>query len=298
MPVYNASLYLDETIQSILNQTYTNFELIIINDCSTDNSVDIINNWAQKDKRVILVNNKYNKGIHGASNTGLDIAQGAYIAKADADDIQRPYRLETQVDFLYKNKHIDIVGGGYQLFGNNCDGIKVFHPSNSLRLAWRFISDIYFCNPSVMFRKEILNTVPHYPEVPCEDFAFLAKAIKKHAGFNIHKILLDYRQHGSNYSNTAKENINKSVYTIFEDNYKYYTGSLDNSEIFYKFHSKKELHLKDLYIIIKKSLVIINKLANQYPSGNLLIKYIYLLSIVKIEILKSLARTYIKKIIR
>ncbi len=297
MPVYNASLYLDETIQSILNQTYTNFELIIINDSSTDNSVDIINTWIKKDKRITLINNKYNKGIHGASNTGLDIAQGAYIAKADSDDIQRPYRLETQVNFLTKNKNIGIVGGGYELFGNNYDGIKIFHPSNSLRLAWRFISDIYFCNPSVMFRKEILNTVPHYPEVPCEDFAFLAKAIKKHAGFNIHKILLDYRQHGSNYSNTAKENIDKSVYTIFEDNYKYYTGSLNDSEMFYKFHSKKELELRNVYKIATISLKIIKKLVNQYPSGNTITKYIYLLSLVKIEIIKTLARTYIKKII-
>lgn len=290
MPVYNASNYLDDTISSIINQTYKDWELIIIDDNSTDNSKEIISRWVSKDSRIKGIDNKYTKGIHGATNSGLDIASGAYIAKADADDIQRPYRLEIQIKFLDKHKDIDIVGGGYELFGNGLDGIKIHHPSNSLKLAWKFISNIYFCNPSVTYRRSVLSTIPHYPEVACEDFAFLSSAIKRHKGVNIRKVLLDYRQHNSNYSNVAKENIKTSVMKIFQENYLFYTGSTEYSDIFYKFHSEEDLKLKDSLKIIKKSFLIGNKIIRLYDKKNIFFKslyvYIMIMCYIKIAIIK------------
>ncbi|MCC7160287.1 glycosyltransferase family 2 protein [Candidatus Nomurabacteria bacterium] len=298
MPVYNASKYLDDTIASILNQTYKNWELIIINDSSTDNSSKIIEKWTSRDKRIIKIENKYAKGIHGATNSGLDIATGEFIAKADADDIQRPYRLENQIEFLSKNKDVDIVGGGYELFGNGTDGTKIYHPSNSLMLGWKFISNIYFCNPSVTYRRSVLNTIPHYPEVPCEDFAFLSKAIKKHKGVNMRKILLDYRQHNSNYSNTAKEKIQQSVQKIFEDNYLFFTGSLEYSDIFYKFHAEGDLKASDLAKILRISFHIANKIVRLYDSNHILIKSIYIYSVILNQIIKSVVKHYLRKIFR
>lgn len=298
MPVYNASEYLDDTISSIINQTYKNWELIIINDSSTDNSNNIIEKWASREKRIIKIENKYTKGIHGATNSGLDIATGEFIAKADADDIQRPYRLETQIKFLYKNKDVDIVGGGYELFGNGTDGKKIYHPSNSLILAWKFISNIYFCNPSVTYRRSVLNTIPYYPEVPCEDFAFLAKVIRKHKGVNIREILLDYRQHNSNYSNTAKEKIEQSVQKIFEDNYLFFTGSLEYSEIFYKFHALEDLQISDFSKILRKSFHIANKIVKLYDSNNILLKLVYMYSIISYQIIKSIVKHYLRKIFK
>lgn len=298
MPVYNAHVYLEETINSILSQTYKNFELIVIDDSSTDESKDLALSWADKDKRIIVIDNKYKKGIHGASNSGLDIASGEFIAKADADDIQRPYRLEVQIKFLEKNKNIDIVGGGYELFGNGKDGIKIFHPTGSLHLAWKFITNLYFCNPTVTFRRCVLNTVPHYPEVACEDFAFLSKAIKSHRGYNVNKILIDYRQHNSNYSNTAKENIEKSVQNIFKENYEFYTGTLKNSEIFFDFHSKQNLKLKNLLKITKVSYKISQKILDEYHVPKISLKAFYLYSIIKINILKSLFLPYLRAVYR
>lgn len=298
IPVYNAEKYLDETIDSIVNQTYKNFELIIIDDNSTDNSSEIIENWLEKDSRIIFLKNKYNKGIGGTSNTGLDYATGDYIAKADADDIQKNDRLETQVKFLEKNKDIDIIGGGYELFGNGLDGIKIHHPQNSLKLAWKFITNIYFCNPTVMYRKGVLDTVPHYPEVACEDFAFLSKVIHMHKGFNLKKILIYYRQHNHNYSNTAKENIEKSVIEIYKENYEFYIGSLKDSEIFYKFHAKHILKIVDLLKIIQIGIKIIKKIAKQYKTKKYYINLLYLIMIFKIEICKSLFLTPIKNLYR
>jgi len=291
MPVYNASGYLDDTIKSIINQTYQNWELIIIDDNSTDNSKEIAIKWMGGDKRITQINNKYTKGIHGATNSGLDIAQGDYIAKADADDIQRPYRLKIQIEFLESHKDVDIVGGGYELFGNGTDGTKIYHPGNSLKLAWKFVSNIYFCNPSVTYRRSVLDTISHYPEVPCEDFAFLAKVIRSHKGVNMRNIVVDYRQHNSNYSNTAKENIKKSVMEIFEENYLFYTGSLEYADIFYKFHAHDNLTLKNVSKVFRKSLRIASKIAHLYDEKKIFIKHCYLYMLILHQLCKALIKT-------
>src|SRR5690242_9380591 len=98
MPVYNASSYLREAIESILNQTYSNFEFIIINDGSTDNSLEIIRSY--HDPRISVVNNETNLGIIKTRNKGLKLAKGKYIANMDADDISLSSRLEKQVQYL------------------------------------------------------------------------------------------------------------------------------------------------------------------------------------------------------
>jgi len=109
MSVYNAQKYLDEAIESILNQTYSNFEFIIINDGSTDKSLEIIENYAKKDSRIIVINRE-NKGLIYSLNEGIRKANGKYIARMDADDISLPQRLEKQVEFMEKNKNIGICG--------------------------------------------------------------------------------------------------------------------------------------------------------------------------------------------
>ena len=101
MPVYNSEKYLREAIKSILNQTFTNFELIIINDGSTDNSLKIIKSF--KDNRIKIIKNKGNLGLIKTLNKGIDLAQGKYIARMDADDIAMPKRLEKQIAFFNEN---------------------------------------------------------------------------------------------------------------------------------------------------------------------------------------------------
>lgn len=110
MSVYNGSRYLWESIGSILSQTFTDFELILINDCSTDNSWEIINEYAKKDERIVLVNNQENIGLTKSLNKGLKIARGEYIARQDADDISLPDRLLIQTNFLDKHNDVGAIG--------------------------------------------------------------------------------------------------------------------------------------------------------------------------------------------
>ncbi len=106
LPVYNAGNYLAETIESILNQTHTHFELIILNDKSTDNSLVIIQKYIEKDSRIILINKEVNLGPANLRNEGFSIAKGEFIALMDADDIALPSRFEKQVNVLKNNPEI------------------------------------------------------------------------------------------------------------------------------------------------------------------------------------------------
>lgn len=297
MPIYNNEKYLDEAIRSIVNQTFKDFELLLINDASTDNSKKIALEWEAKDNRITVIENKYEKGISGALNSGLEISKGEFIARADADDINEFHRLETQIKFFNNHKDIDIVGTGYQLFGNGSEK-KVFHPSESIKLAWKFITNTYFCHPSVMFRSSVLKTIDHYPAIVCEDFAFFSKIIQHHRGKNIPEILIHYRQHSKNYSSMLKNKIELSVMETYKNNFLFFTGSLDNHEIFYKFHAKKDISFRDLFKIIDKSLTISNKIIRSYNFKKISQQSIYLYSLVLLEIKLALTKHYLRKIFK
>lgn len=110
MSVYNAETYLRKAIHSILSQTYTDFEFVIIDDGSNDKSNEILKSYANTDPRIILIENKKNIGLAASLNKGIMMAKGKYIARQDADDISDPFRLETQIQYALKNPHIDIIG--------------------------------------------------------------------------------------------------------------------------------------------------------------------------------------------
>ena len=116
MPACNVEKYIGEAIESILNQTFTDFEFIILNDGSTDNTAKIIKDYAKKDKRIKFINNKTNKGFVASLNKCFDVAVGKYIAKMDSDDISLPQRLEKQVEYLDNNPDCGMIGCGFRAF--------------------------------------------------------------------------------------------------------------------------------------------------------------------------------------
>jgi glycosyltransferase involved in cell wall biosynthesis len=115
MPAYNAEKYIAEAIESILNQTFTDFEFIIVDDGSTDQTWALIQEYATKDKRVVPVKNAVNSQICISLNNGLAIAQGKYIVRIDADDTSPADRIEKQVEFMNQNPDIVISGGKIQI---------------------------------------------------------------------------------------------------------------------------------------------------------------------------------------
>jgi len=153
MPAYNAEKYLDESINSILGQTFRDFEFIIINDGSKDNSLKLIRKYKKKDKRIIVLNNKSNLGIAKTRTKGIGIAKGKYIATFDADDVSLPRRLEIQFNYLEKHPDIFLIGGSAILVDDNGNKMGVFKKfNNPKKLKKRLLKTNPIVNSSTMFR--------------------------------------------------------------------------------------------------------------------------------------------------
>ena len=117
-PVYNAERFIEEAIKSVQDQTYENWELILVNDASTDNGVAIIKKFQENDKRIILIENKLNQGVANTRNNGLQKAKGDFLAYLDADDTWNPNKLKKQVAFMLKNSHV-FTFTGYRFVDQN-----------------------------------------------------------------------------------------------------------------------------------------------------------------------------------
>ncbi len=194
MPVYNAEKYLSEAMQSVLSQTYHNFEFIIVNDGSTDNSLQILNNFS--DKRIKVISHKKNLGIIKSLNKAIENSQGKYIARMDADDICFKKRFEKQIKFLEHNPNIDICGTWIRNFGTKNYVWQT--PTKHEIIRARMLFESSLAHPSVMIRRAFLKQSKLMYEkeyVHAEDFAFWVKAGEKTQLSNYPEPLLRYRTH-------------------------------------------------------------------------------------------------------
>ena len=201
MPVYNSEKFLDESISSILNQTLGDFELIIINDASIDNSLKIIKNYMKKDKRIKLINNEENLGTVKSRNVGLRTTQGKYVAIMDSDDISLIDRLRIQFNYFEKNKHIFLVGSSAIYIDENGKEIRRFKKYDDYKmLAWRLPQSCGIIHSSVMFRntKEIFYNESYKS---AHDYNFYLDLLEAEKNLtNLPQFLVKYRVHDNSIS--------------------------------------------------------------------------------------------------
>lgn len=194
LPVHNAERTIYETIQSLLYQTYTNFELIIIDDGSTDKTKDIIKR--AKDHRIKLIINKTRKRISTSLNQGLKSARGVYIARMDADDIASNNRFQVQVEFLERHPKVMLVGSWAEIvdFRGKKIGIKKF-PVTYKRIREVILRYNPFIHPTVMLRRSVISNLGKYNESlnGAEDYDLFLRIAAKHECLNIGQPLLKYR---------------------------------------------------------------------------------------------------------
>ncbi len=194
MPVYNGEQFLKETIVSVLNQTFTDFIFLIINDGSTDNSMDIVRSF--DDDRIQIVDNDENMGLVDTLNKGLDLSVTEYIARMDADDLWEPTKLEQQMKLMDKNPKIGLCGTSIRKFGV-INGDFIF-PENNDELKVGFLFYCTMSHPSVVFRRSFLQqTGLRYKKemFPAEDYKMWIDCLDKTQIYNIPKVLVHYRQH-------------------------------------------------------------------------------------------------------
>ena len=195
MPVYNAEKYLAEAIESILNQTYKSFDFLIINDGSTDSSLKIIQDYAEKDNRIKIISRE-NKGLIATLNEGLDTIDTKYIARMDADDISLPKRLEKQVKFMEKNDDIVVCGTGIITFNQDGTIRKHIMPSDEIEIKVSLLSHCVLMHPTVILRKDVLDKERfryNSKHRNIEDYGLWQLISNKYKLGNLTDILLKYR---------------------------------------------------------------------------------------------------------
>lgn len=266
MPVYNSEKYLKEAIESILNQTYTNFKLIIINDGSTDGSLDIINEYIKNDERIELFNNDGNKGLPYTRKRGLELADTEYIALMDSDDISYNQRLEEQVKYLDENKKIDVVATDFDyLINNEIKKVKRISFNRAIEEENLMISyQLMFFNPilnsSAMFRSEFIkkhNINYDKDYFVAQDYVFWVDCKRNGMFHIIDKKLIAYRKGHENITKKSSSSRSKErkelidrirINAINNNGFKLGKNQL---EIFNKVFSDPfiELEKNDFYLI-------------------------------------------------
>lgn len=203
MPVYNGGEYLSTAIDSILNQTYTDFEFLIIDDGSTDNSLSIIKQYQQKDDRIRIIVNDTNKGLVYSLNTGFDQARGKYIARMDADDISVPNRFQMQVDFMEQHPHISVLGTQIKIIGNSYIPRR---PTDHFDIKTEMLYWNNIAHPTVFIRKKDLvdkKLVFRKDYFPAEDYKLWIDAIESGLKLaSLHQVGLEYRIHETQISSS------------------------------------------------------------------------------------------------
>lgn len=195
MAVYNGEKYLREAIDSVLTQTFNNFEFIIINDGSSDSSLSIINSYS--DKRIKLINNDLNKGLIYSLNSGIDASSGRYIARMDADDICLQERFKKQFEYLELHPNVGVIGCDYLSFSDkHSTYIKSIYKSSEIKSFLLFTATM--CHPTLMLRKQILieNNL-FYSETAkhVEDYDLWCRLILRTDFYNLNEVLFKYRDH-------------------------------------------------------------------------------------------------------
>lgn len=196
MSVYNNVLYLEKAVQSILNQTFSDFELMIVDDGSTDKSATIIQN--QTDGRIRFFQNEENIGLAKSLNRLLESAQGDYIARMDADDISLPHRLETQVKFLDQHPTVGVLGSRMQVISASDEQLFNYDvPLAHSLIVWNLFFGWTFAHPTVMMRTPLLRELEGYNTdiIAAQDVELWSRLVGRTQFANLPEKLMQYRTH-------------------------------------------------------------------------------------------------------
>lgn len=215
MPVYNCETYVQTAVESVLNQTYTDFEFLIIDDASTDKTLSIIKSFT--DSRIKIIEKPINSGYTNSLNYGLKIAKGDYIARMDGDDICFPERFEKQLAFLDANPEVIVCGTSYKIVGNDK---QITVPIHHEEIAIGLLKGNCVAHPSVMMRREklaIFSIQYDLTTEPAEDYDLWIRLLAIGKLHNLPDVLLEYRLYSNQVSRKrAQEQLNSDVKSKFK----------------------------------------------------------------------------------
>lgn len=257
LPVYNADKYIDQAINSILKQTLYELELIIVDDGSSDKSLEVIKKWHYLDDRIKIISRE-NKGLIYSLDEAIRLSKGKYIARMDADDISLPLRLQTQFEYM-ENNGCDICGCHYEKFTEDKNEVELV-PTTEEMIKLSLVSQVPFAHPSVMIRKSFIdmNNLNYSNTGYCnaEDLALWMLMHTEGAKFgNVDDVLFRYRIHSTSLSNKNRANLIKDTRKMTRDYY--LNNKIDLDTYFYSsVHNSLPRDSKILASYIAKSMFI------------------------------------------
>jgi glycosyltransferase involved in cell wall biosynthesis len=270
MPVYNAEKHLKAAIDSILNQSFREFEFLIINDGSTDSSHQIVNSFI--DERIVYIHNKQNKGIVQTLNEGLSLSRGDYIARMDADDIAFPARLQNQLDYMLKHPHCHLCGSqaiAISEYGEKLYNLKRPCKNEDIKVQQLFRN--CFIHPAVMMSKQITaNFLYTLAYQYAEDYLLFSQIALKYEVANLKHRLLSYRIHEENITSHKKSEMMNSerkvirylLEQLFDNQLEESSIAIHHQIIRRDFAETKRLDFEFHLLSIKKA----NGMKNIYPA--------------------------------
>ncbi len=217
MSVYNGRPYMRAAVQSMLKQTLQDFELIIVNDGSTDGSGEVLNQLSESEDR-IRVFHQENRGLAAALNRGIKNARGKYIARMDADDVSRPHRFERQIKALRGNPERAVVGAQVAFIDEEGDQIagSTSNPTTPVHLAWRLLFRNRIFHPTWMAVKEKLEAAGGYNEAyeTAQDYELITRLSRRYSVSNVDDVLVYMRRHGERVTVNKKGGQEDNAYEV------------------------------------------------------------------------------------
>lgn len=278
MPVYNGERFLIDAIKSILNQSLSNFEFLIIDDGSIDNTMSIINSFT--DNRIRVIKQNENKGIVDALNKGIDAARGQYIARMDADDIALERRFEKQYSFMQSNPLTAVCGTQAFFIDDQSESIgELRTATNNDEISVNMIFNNSFIHSSTFFKSDILKEYKYSKEYQyAEDFHLFMRISLDHPVANLPDFLCCYRNHNNSTTNTLNDKMQRSKHKtqeyllrrLLKNKYRTEMGDILFASGNYDFDSYKASEYGRLFTAIKRG-----NLECQFFNQDLLCKVLY-----------------------
>lgn len=249
LPVYNGEKYLEKSIQSIMGQTYRNWELLIIDDCSTDSTPAIIKDFCQSDPRIKSVRHEKNKRLPASLNTGFRLTKGDYVTWTSDDNLYKPNAFQEMAGFLDEHREISFIYSDFDLIDEMGEVIEQVTAGD-----WKMLGLMDVIGGCFMYRRIIHETIGYYDEATylAEDLEFELRAMVNGYKFQpLHKNLYQYRSHADSLTNTKS----KQIYRIHAEVNKKYFDRMPWMDRQTKAHSflrlaRKALEIRDFSAVL------------------------------------------------
>lgn len=271
MAAYNSAQYIKKSINSILNQTFKNFELLIVDDGSEDNTVDIIQSY--NDPRIRLIKNDKNRGLGYTRNVALTEAKGEFIAILDSDDIAYPTRLEVQMKNFKRRPNLAVLGSyAYIIDGNGKKtGEKIYPTTGSNKIKATLLFSNTFAHSTIMMKTKIFREVGGYPNHPvAQDYALLSRIALKYEVDNLPEYLAEYRVHDTNISVLKKNLVRQELSKILAYEFNLLLSKTTKKDLDIILDPiKKSKYTIEEYYNTYRNILIQNAQKKQYPVDEL-----------------------------